>query len=410
MTDEIFCPIDSIVTLDCIEGMKHLRPGSVDLVFADPPFNIDYDYDVYSDKKPYAEYLDWTAKWMAGVYKVLASNGSFWVAIGDEYAAELKLAALKAGFHPRSWVVWYYTFGVNCTSKFTRSHCHLLYFVKDAKNFTFLADEPSNRVPSARQLVYADPRANPRGRLPDDTWVLRPQDVEGGFSSDQDVWHFPRVCGTFKERKGWHGCQMPEALLQRIIGLCSRPGDLCFDPFCGSGTTPAAAKRMCRRFLSFDISEDYVTKALGRVHGIKAEPKYIPETGDVKVTLSLTDWTFITSACQWIAEGPNTRADDKAFAAAVTDFLDAMILEAGKKHDQWPYVAKDRDKLMKVVSLVTHERIGTKFPAAHAAGWRIANQLGLESPQQKAHSAEFAKQHPPEPEVLVTEETAEQVA
>ncbi len=150
-------------------------------------------------------------------------------------------------------MIWYYTFGVNCTRKFTRSHAHLFHFVKNPDDFIFRADELENRVPSARQLVYNDTRANSRGRLPDDTWisrpadaigemtddesrsrlpdgismqlgrtdsprdddhtwVLRPQDVDNGFQADENTWYFPRVAGTFKERSGFHGCQMPEQL------------------------------------------------------------------------------------------------------------------------------------------------------------------------------------------------------
>src|SRR5690606_14850684 len=137
-------------------------------------------------------------------------------------------------FHLRNWVVWYYTFGVNCKQKFSRSHAHLFYFVKNPAAFTFNADDPLVRVPSARQLIYNDARANPLGRLPDDTWILRPQDVPQGFSAESDTWYFPRVCGTFKEREGWHGCQMPEQVLGRILRTCSKPGDLVLDPFAGS--------------------------------------------------------------------------------------------------------------------------------------------------------------------------------
>jgi hypothetical protein len=63
---------------------------------------------------------------------------------------------------------------------FSRSHTHLFYFVKDPQRFTFNADDPAVRVPSARQLVYADARANPKGWLPDNTWILRPQDLPEG--------------------------------------------------------------------------------------------------------------------------------------------------------------------------------------------------------------------------------------
>jgi len=152
------------------------------------------------------------------------------------------IATRELGLVCRSWVVWYYTFGVNSKQKFSRSHAHLFHFVKDPDAFTFNAD--AIRVPSARELVYGDKRADPTGRLPDDTWILRPQDLPEGFAADADTWYFPRVCGTFKERSGWHGCQMPEQLLGRIIRASSNPGDLVLDPFGGSGTTLAVAEEI----------------------------------------------------------------------------------------------------------------------------------------------------------------------
>ena len=254
---------------DCLEVFKGLSDGTVDLAFADPPFNIGYDYDVYNDSQDAHQYLDWSRQWIGEVARVLKPTGSFWLAIGDEYAAELKvLAHRELGLYPRSWVIWYYTFGVNCVNKFTRSHAHLLYFTKDLKTFTFNVDEI--RVPSARQLVYGDKRANPVGRLPDDTWILRPQDAgPESFDPTSDTWYASRVCGTFKERKGWHGCQMPEQVLGRVIKACSNPGDLVLDPFAGSGTTLAVAKKLGRRFLGFELSPEYAARAQSRLDLIK---------------------------------------------------------------------------------------------------------------------------------------------
>jgi len=260
---------DQIKRTDCMEGLKCLDDGCIDLVFADPPFNIGYDYDVYQDNLDNDEYLNWTRKWMSEIKRVLKTDGTFWLAIGDEYAAELKVIMQRElGFTCRSWVIWYYTFGVNCTKKFNRSHAHLFHMVKDARQFTFNADDV--RVPSARQLVYGDKRANSKGRLPDDTWVLRPQDLPTAFCSDDDTWYFPRVAGTFKERQGFHGCQMPEQLLGRIIRVSSNAGDVVLDPFGGSGTTLAVAKKLGRRFLGFELSEDYVTAINSRLDRISA--------------------------------------------------------------------------------------------------------------------------------------------
>ena len=211
--------LDQIVNEDCLAGLARLGDGSVDLAFADPPFNIGYDYDVYHDRQQADDYLAWCRRWIGELHRVLKADGTFWLAIGDEFAAELKiLAQSEIGFTCRSWVVWYYTFGVNCTKKFSRSHAHLFHFVKDAKRFTF--NDKQVRVPSARQLVYGDDRANPIGRLPDDTWMippraaecngasaysLRPQDLPDSFKPEEDTWYFPRVAGTFKQRAGWHG-------------------------------------------------------------------------------------------------------------------------------------------------------------------------------------------------------------
>lgn len=245
---------NEILTGDCLQMLPGLSEESVDLIFADPPFNIGYSYDVYHDRKAAADYLAWTEKWLAAVRRVLSPKGSIFVAIGDEFAAEMKIRLDACGLTMRNWIVWHYTFGVSCTKKFNRSHAHILYYVADPKRFTFNPD--SIRVPSARQTTYADRRANPRGKLPDDTWVLRPQESSNHFLPQGDTWYASRVCGTFRERTA-HPCQMPEAVLERIIRVASNPNDLVLDPFAGSGTTLAVAKRLGRRFLGIELSEQY---------------------------------------------------------------------------------------------------------------------------------------------------------
>jgi len=282
---------DDVWTGDSISQLAKVPAGSVDLVFADPPFNIGYEYDEYDDKRTKADYLGWTEQWMAGVKRVLKPQGSFFLAIGDEYAAEMKVRLDALGLHMRNWIIWHYTFGVSCTRKFNRSHAHIFYYVNDAKKYTFNA-EPV-RVPSARMTTYADRRANPVGKLPDDTWYLRPQESEEHFSARSDTWAMSRVCGTFKERTE-HPCQMPEAVLDRIIKSATNPGDVVLDPFGGSGTTLAVAKRLRRQYLGIELSPAYAEAIRERLQTVEVAfnekptvaPRSTPRGPGVKRTVS----------------------------------------------------------------------------------------------------------------------------
>ena len=275
---------NDVLAGDCLEQLARLPVDTVDLAFADPPFNIGYEYDVYQDRKEKAAYLEWTERWLAAVRRVLKPSGSFFVAIGDEYAAEMKIRLDALGLTMRNWIIWHYTFGVNCKRKFNRSHAHIFYYVVDPERFTFNPEQI--RVPSARMTTYADRRANLVGKLPDDTWVLRPQETRDHFQPDSDTWAVSRVCGTFRERTG-HPCQMPEAVLERIIRVASNPDDLVLDPFAGSGTTLAVAKRLRRRYLGIELSETYAHAIRDRLTAVQLEiewPSSVPRQPGVEQT------------------------------------------------------------------------------------------------------------------------------
>ena len=242
--------LNRIICGDCIEVLDKVEKPFADLIFADPPFNIGYKYDKYNDKVKSKNYITWTKDWMAVCKKVLKPHGSFYIAIGDEYAANVKVIADEIGLFMRNWLIWHYTFGQQMKKKFARSHTHIFYFVSDKSNFTF--NDHAVRVPSDRQLLYNDKRANPAGKMPDDVWS-----------------QYPRVCGTFKERTGWHPCQMPESLLKRIIAVSSNPGDCVLDPFSGSGTTAVTAAQSGRNYVGVEISKTYVEKAKKRLADLK---------------------------------------------------------------------------------------------------------------------------------------------
>lgn len=236
---------DTILTGDCVAWLNAQVEPFADLIFADPPFNIGYKYDLYEDRRKYDEYHAWTRQWMTACKRVLKPTGSFWVAIGDDYAAEVRLIGRELGLCLRNWIIWHYTFGQNTQRKFARSHTHLFYWTAQGKNFSF--NDDAVRIPSARQTTYADRRANPKGKLPD------------------DVWSFSRVCGTFHERALWHPCQMPEKVLERIVLACSNVGDLVLDPFSGSGTTCVVAARLGRHYLGIELSQDYARRSRMRI-------------------------------------------------------------------------------------------------------------------------------------------------
>jgi DNA modification methylase len=263
-------PTNQIICGDSIKLLNDGPEAWIDLVFADPPFNIGYLYDGYDDSRGDRDYLKFSTDWMKAVHRALKPNGSFYLAIGDDYAADLcVMARRKLGFHLRNWIIWHYTFGQSQKDKFSRSHTHILYFTRDEGRFTFNAD--AVRVASARQTTYNDARANPKGKLPDDTWYLRPQEADGHFQEAGDTWFVSRVCGTFKEREGWHGCQMPLGVLNRIIRASSNPGDVVVDPFNGSGTTVVAAALLGRQYLGIDQSEEYCGYARKRLEHALAQ-------------------------------------------------------------------------------------------------------------------------------------------
>lgn len=261
--------INKVYLGDCITIMRSLPPDSVDLIFADPPFNIGIKYDNYNDNRSYNNYYEWSEKWIRETFKILKPYGSIYVAIGDEFAAEINIILKKTGYDFRNWIIWYYTFGQNQKKKFNRSHTHILYFTKDKDKFTFNVGDI--RVPSARQLIYNDKRANPKGKVPD------------------DVWQFSRVCGTFKERLGKHPCQMPETLLERIIKVSSDEGDIVLDPFGGTGTTAIVSKKLKRNYITMDISEKYVELIKKRLEGRIKEIKYDDKETEFSKTLTLFD-------------------------------------------------------------------------------------------------------------------------
>src|SRR5579864_3231574 len=154
--------LDTLYEGDCVAGLKRLEAGSIDLVFADPPFNLGIIYDKHNDRMTPEEYLGWTRQWGAEVVRVLKPEGTFWLAIGRKYAARVEILFTETlGLSLQNGAIWYYTFGANQRTKFTPNYTPLLHFSKDPKQFVFNGD--AIRVPSVRQKI-GDKRAAEGGK------------------------------------------------------------------------------------------------------------------------------------------------------------------------------------------------------------------------------------------------------
>ena len=239
----------SILNVDVMNGLESVRDehGPARLIFTDPPYNIGIDYGEgeQADRLDDEDYMAWVANWLALCWDSLADDGSLWVMIGDEYAAEYAVGIKEAGFTIRSWIKWYETFGVNCSNKFNRTSRHIFYAVKDPGAFVF-NPEPVMR-PSDRQTKYGDSRASSGGKIWD------------------DVWQIPRLTGTCAERIPDFPTQLPLALVEPIVICASMPGDLVVDPFNGSGTTGVAAIRNGRKYVGIEKNESFADMATMRI-------------------------------------------------------------------------------------------------------------------------------------------------
>ena len=247
MEREIECFENKIILGDCINKMKEIPSGKIDLIFTDPPYNIGIKYDTHNDKMKYEDYICWCEEWIEECIRLLKNNGSIYIAINDEHAAEIVVILKKLGLTMRNWIIWHHTFGQATQKKFSRTHTHILYFTKDKKRLIFNSDEI--RVESIRQKI-GDKRANPKGKIPD------------------DVWKISRVAGTFKERIRDLPNQIPIKLLERVIKTSSNKENIVFDPFCGSGTTSYIAKKLGRKYISIEISPRYKKIAENRLNSI----------------------------------------------------------------------------------------------------------------------------------------------
>jgi modification methylase len=250
-------PVDTILVGDCIAQMNALPAGSVDLIFADPPYNlqleegltrpdqskvdaVDDDWDKFQS---FAHYDAFTRAWLQAARRILKPDGAIWVIGSYHNIFRVGTALQDLDFWMLNDVIWRKANPMPNFrgTRFTNAHETLIWAARDKKSrvtFNYEAMKQANEDTQMR--------------------------------SD---WLFPICTGgerlTDSEGDKVHPTQKPEALLFRILNATTKPGDVVLDPFFGTGTTGAVAKKLGRRFIGIERDDTYIAAALKRIAAIK---------------------------------------------------------------------------------------------------------------------------------------------
>lgn len=238
---------------DCIETMKkEMKERSVDLIFADPPYNLSgnglswkgnktggdwYMVNEEWDRMSAPEYLQFTRKWIGGAYRVLREGGSIYISCTYHNIAEVMMVLKQLDFKINNIITWQKTNAMpNMTRRvFTHSTEFVVWAVK-GKKWVFNYEDLKKMNPDKQK--------------------------DGSLKQMRDVWQLPLVQGKErikgKDNRAIHPTQKPEEMLRRIILASSNKGDVVLDPFLGSGTTAVVAKRLGRKWIGIEKEEKYI--------------------------------------------------------------------------------------------------------------------------------------------------------
>lgn len=273
--------LNKIIQGDCLKLLKQIPDNSVDITFADPPFNLKKGYNSYKDSLKLQEYLDWCESWISEMVRVTKPTGSIflhnipkWLTY---YASFLNK---KADF--KHWISWDAP-----TTPMGKSlqpgHYGILFYAKDAKQLKYYEiRHPHKRTRKTKILAkdYGGKKSmlHPYGPLVSDVWT--------------DIHRIKH--NKFRDE---HPCQLPIHLLERIILMSTDENDIVLDPFNGTGTTAIAAKRLGRQYIGFDLDKDYVSITQQKLeHELpisKIGECWVSFYLDEVVTLRNNDWNYL---------------------------------------------------------------------------------------------------------------------
>lgn len=241
-----------IILGDAIESLNSLPDNSVDLIFADPPYNIGKNFNGHKDKwATEDDYLNWCYIWLDLCVKKLKTTGCFYVMTATQFMPFFDIY-LRKKLDILSRIVWYYdSSGVQAKKYYGSMYEPILFCVKDRNNYTFNTNDILVEAKTGAKRKLIDYRKT----------------VPTVYSSEKvpgNVWEFPRVRYRMDEYEN-HPTQKPISLLERIIKASSNVGDLVMDPFSGTFTTCYVAKELGRNSIGIEMQDEYVKIGLRRL-------------------------------------------------------------------------------------------------------------------------------------------------
>lgn len=237
---------------DAIEILKEYPDESIDLVFADPPYNLDKDYTVYDDEKPNEAYINWCNEWLYEYARVLKPTGSLYVLNLPHWAIH-HADFLNQHLYFQNWIVWDALSAPR--GKIMPAHYALLFYIKSTEKFVY---HPENIGEiDARYYCLRKSCVSKRKEEGDDDKVKL-----------NDIWwDIHRI--KHRRDRDHHPCQLPEPFMSRIIQLSTNPGDVVLDAFGGAGTTPVTALQLGRKYVAIDMDANYVNMMRDKIAQIK---------------------------------------------------------------------------------------------------------------------------------------------
>jgi len=226
---------------DAVEILRRYPDNSIDLVFADPPYNLDKPYNSYDDERENKRYIEWCNAWLSEYVRILKPTGSLFVLNLPRWTM-YHAQFLNQHLYFQNWIVWEAL--SEPRGKLMPAHYGLLFYTKHPTNFIFNYDEVSQL--DARYYCLRSSCIRKRKAM----------GVDDKEPLTDFWWNIHRI--KHRRDRDYHPCQLPEALLERIIRLSTNPGDIVLDALCGTGTTPVTAFKLGRRYVAIDIDENYV--------------------------------------------------------------------------------------------------------------------------------------------------------